>query len=57
MSEEITTGDVEPAQNTTKETNMTVSQFANRRAGLIGQGQETEADKSQENTEEVFEVE
>lgn len=57
MSEEITTGDVEPAQNTTEETNMTVSQFANRRAGLMGQGQETEADESQENTEEVSEVE
>lgn len=57
MSEEITTGDVEPVENTTEQTNMTVSQFANRRAGLMGQGQETEADESQENTEEVSEVE
>ena len=57
MSEEITTGDVEPVQNTTEETNMTVSQFANRRAGLIGESQETEADESQENTEEAEEVE
>ncbi len=57
MSEEITTGDVEPAQNTTEETNMTVSQFANRRAGLIGEGQETETNEPQENTEEAEEVE
>ena len=57
MSDEITTGDVEPAQNTTETTNMTVSQFANRRLGELSKSQEVQVEESQENTEEVSEVE
>lgn len=55
MTDEIATGDVEPVQNTTENTNMSVTDFANRRIGELTPNAQEQTEQEEEVTEEVEE--
>ncbi len=57
MTDEIATGDVEPVQNTTENTNMSVTDFANRRIGELTPTPEAEEETTEEVEEQVTEEE
>jgi nicotinamide mononucleotide adenylyltransferase len=56
MTDEIATGDAEPVQNTAGNTNISVTDFAQRRLGEMTPKEEPEAEPEEEVTEEVEET-